>query len=297
MKKTLVLVASVLFSNWANAYFEITDTGKKPREMNGIFYDNYKDFTKKWHLVTVRYRQDSGELRFTYANDLAFNAMKKLKPNYPDGAMFGKVGFTTEDDPSFSSSKVPSGAKRYQLMLKDKKKYAESDGWGYALFDNKGNLFQEDIVAKTQSCVACHRIVPERDYVFSRPMLLHSDSVSPLISGGGSEKIVQFEKLELKRAPAELTKFTAPFDIYNSMTGALQTSAFAGTLDEVVPLLTDKSRKTNAPSALFLDKDNFSLVIPKKDSKKCLEQNSLLQAFRIVVQFNSKLIRDTEACL
>jgi hypothetical protein len=297
MRKLILFSAICISCIPAFGYFEQSDPGRKPREMNGIYFDKQKDFTKNWHLVTVRYRQDSGEQRFVYANDLAFKALSKLKPDFPDGAMFAKAAFMTEDDPSFTSSKVPSVTKRFQFMLKGKKKYANSNGWGYALFDDQGNLFNEDMKAKTQACIACHQIVPERDYVFSRPMFQPYNSISKLTSGEGSSKIVKFEIQRAKQAPAALSSLILAFDIYNSLVGPLRDTAFSGTLDEVIPLLSEKSKKSEAPSALIVNADNFSLVIPNAASKKCIEQNSLLKAYRIVVQSNAKLIRDTEVCL
>jgi hypothetical protein len=142
--------------------------------MNGIKMSQFPGFAEKWHLVTVRYRKDSNEMRFTYANDLAWKSLQSLKPNYPDGAVFAKIGMMSEADPSFPSSVVPSGAKRFQFMVRDKAKYSDTDGWGYALFDDRGRLFNDDVKIRTQACVACHRIVPERDFVFSRKAQLDS---------------------------------------------------------------------------------------------------------------------------
>lgn len=121
--------------------------------------------------MTVRYRTDSKELRFTYANDLAWKQMNSSQPTYTDGAIFAKVGIIAEKDPA-SSSEVPSGAKRFQFMVRDRKKYRTTNGWGYALFDDKGKVFNEDIKQKTLACAACHNMVPERDFVFSTAMNL-----------------------------------------------------------------------------------------------------------------------------
>ncbi len=39
--------------------------------MNGINFYDCKDFQTKWSLVTIRFRKDTGEMRLTYANELA----------------------------------------------------------------------------------------------------------------------------------------------------------------------------------------------------------------------------------
>jgi hypothetical protein len=298
MNKALLFMIGLIavsVSSTGVAYFDLTKPGEKPREMNGISFDEYKDFTDKWHLVTVRYRLDTGEQRFTYANDLAFSAMQSLKPDYPNGAAFAKVAFSTESDPSFPSSKLPAGARRYQFMLKDKKKYPDSDGWGYALFDADGNLFNEDMKTKTSSCVACHRVVPERNYVFSRKMQLSWDSKISANDFGALDKIVKFEMIRSKNTPKLLNEALKGFEQINSLVGELQKHAFSGTLDEIVPLLTEKAKATSIPSALIVDKNFFSAVIPQP-AKKC-DMQMHLQFYRIVVLYNSKLVRDAGVCL
>src|SRR4051812_4515226 len=45
-------------------------------EMNGHSLREFVGFEKNWKLVTVRFRKDTGELRFTYANDLAWKNLK-----------------------------------------------------------------------------------------------------------------------------------------------------------------------------------------------------------------------------
>ena len=113
--------------------------------MNGFALQDYADFQKKWPLVTVRFRKDTGELRFTYANDIAYKALKKGATEYPDGAVFAKIGIMTEEDPAFTSSAVPSGARRFQLMVHDAKKFPETHGWGFALFDARAKASGKDV--------------------------------------------------------------------------------------------------------------------------------------------------------
>jgi hypothetical protein len=48
--------------------------------------------------------------------------------NYPDGAVFAKTGIHTGVDPQFESSVILKGIRRYQLMVKNKKKYASTGG-------------------------------------------------------------------------------------------------------------------------------------------------------------------------
>lgn len=306
----MMAILSVFMEVTSHGYFEPSEDTGKIQQMNDISMDQYPEFEKNWKLVTVRYREDSGELRFVYANDLAYQSMQELNPKYPEGSVFAKIGLLSEDDPSFPSSKVPSGTKRYQFMVKDSKKYPSTDGWGYALFDGEGRLFNEDLATKTQGCVACHRIVPERDFVFSRRMVLgqtnydqrmdpnlkvHSSSdkkskeISPPISP------ISFKQVARTTLPQSVVSLLQKYDVAYAISGGLQNSIFSGTLDEIVPLLAKKASQLQAPTLLLANKKNFSLVLPTNKGKSCKNprQTSLL----IHITYNSKPVRHTEICL
>lgn len=289
-----ILVCCFLTFN-IHAYFEHTRKKNANPEMNGIKFQNFKDFPQTWKLISVRYRQDSNEMRFTYANDIAVKAMKSLKPNYPDGAAFGKIGFIAESDPSFPSSLAPTGTRRFQIMYKNKKAYKNSDGWGYALFDSNGQLFNEDLKAKTNACIACHRLVPERDYVFSRPIQTDfKANAENLLASNGAKNIFQFKKINLESLKLNLkTNFKPASPFVESLEGEIQKNAFSGTLDEIIPLLIENSKQKSISSILFLNRENFSLVIPVVKSAKC---NSQERAYKILINFNGKAVRESEFC-
>lgn len=260
----IILVPVVMFlasmaaasSDDANAKF----AGKS--QMSGYRFEDYKDFQKNMKLVTVRFRKDTGEMRLTYANSLAFNELKKKKPKYPDGSVFLKVGIKTEEDPRFLSSAIPSGARRLQLMVKNKKKHAETDGWGYALFDQGGKTFPEDPALQVIACHACHKIVPDLDYVFSQPFAI--DFSKPQLNlekklgltfvRVGREVTPQNVKGEISAGVEELIKLN------NS---ALESNAIQGTFDELGPSLHSEAAKSLMP-VFFAEKEGerAKLVIP-----------------------------------
>jgi hypothetical protein len=51
-----------------------------------------------------------------------------------------------------------------QFMVKDSKKYASTDGWGYAQFDKDGKPADE---AKIKTCAPCHAPNKAHDFVFT----------------------------------------------------------------------------------------------------------------------------------
>ena len=137
-------------------------------EFDGIDPKEADRFWDRWRLMTVRYRKDNGELRFIYANDIAWSAIKSGATTYPDGSIIGKVGIKTEPDPLFPNSLAPSASVRIQLMRKDSKKYAKHDGWGYALYVTSSQDQADDESDIVEACHACHRIAKSRDYIFAR---------------------------------------------------------------------------------------------------------------------------------
>lgn len=284
----ILTVLSLLLHSSAFAYFEISRTQRT--EMNGIKYDAYKDFTKEWKLVTVRYREDTNELRMTYANDIAIKAMKGLKPQYPDGAKFGKVSYLLEEDPAFPSSKLPSESRRFQFMIRDKKLYKDTQGWGYALFDQNGHLYNEDVKEKTMACVACHQLVEERDFVFSRP--IEYVQMGPLTRKNDLVVFKSKKPEELKGLNDYLKGSSASIE---SLEGTLKNHAFSGTLDEVVPLLTERSKAFSRSAILHVNEKNFTLVKLLQDQSLCKETPK--KAFEIIIVFNGAKVRESKRCL
>lgn len=246
--------------------------------MNDIAFSEYGDFTKTWKLVTVRYRQDTHEMRFTYANEKAWESLSKGIMNYPDGSVFAKIGFKSSVDPAFNSSIVPSGARRFQYMVKNSEKYKDTDGWGYAVFTSEGGFFEGDHKTVTQSCHACHKVVPERGFVFSEA-LEFSPFVKNIQKTYDLQKNMNHivfeaiasssfkEKLKLSQKKMGLKKVYV-------IAGDLRDYFFGGTLDEVTPLLINYVIKNNS-AAGFVSRDQKTFKILKMNKKSSCDANSL----------------------
>jgi hypothetical protein len=248
--------------------------------MGGYKIEDFGSFAETWKMITVRYREDSEEMRVVYANPLAAktlgSATKGGKINYPDGSVFAKIGVKTDRDPLFASSIVPSGARRFQFMIRDKKKYAETDGWGYVLFDSEGLTFPGDEKANVTACHACHRVAAGRDFVFSE--------LAPFNSKKGIFNHTSFlddqliEKSFQTKKKSDVTKLISKYldsavhevRVYD---GPMRAAAFQGTLDEIIPLLIRES-VTNSSPALFLagNDQEFTLVQVTKSVEKCVDK-------------------------
>jgi hypothetical protein len=264
--------------------------------MTGYKLNDFKDFEKKWKLVTVRYRKDTGEQRFTYANDIAWKALMAGGKFYPTGSVFAKIGLATEEDPSFASSAVPSGARRYQFMVRDAKKYQETDGWGYALFDADGKTFPGNPKTAVMACAACHRVVPDRQYVFSQYMELSPFKKKIPFMKTGMEPRIQFETVNLDALPKAVLAHLPPKTLQvRKLIGEISENLFQGTLDEIRPVLYKEAARMALP-ALLTDKTgaNFSLVLPVDKKTKCsMEQIELLS----IIQSSAQPLKSQIYCL
>lgn len=246
--------------------------------MNDIKLGDYADFEQQWPLITVRYRTDTTEMRFTYANPAAEAVLKSGGTDYPDGAVFAKIGLMTADDPEFVSSKVPSGAKRFQFMVRDKVKYATTGGWGYAVFGaaqdaNAPARNPKEDAATIQACFACHEMVQHRGYVFSQPAnlraaytLQQANAPAPKPSAP-SLQFVDYDSSALPDAVRDLLPKGAKKIRF--LEGKLRAKVFVGTFGEIRPTLIKESAQTGLPT-IFMDasEQKFILVIP--DNKTVL---------------------------
>lgn len=242
-------------------------------EMNGYQLKDYKNFEKNWKMVTVRFRKDTGELRFTYANKIAWKALQAGGTSYPDGAIFAKIGLATHEDPAFASSAVPSGTRRFQLMVKDSKKHKETEGWGYALFDENGKTFPGEPRQAVLACAACHRIVPDRGYVFSQAMELSPFTSQKSYMQNILEKRIQYKTVKVAELPESVhTHIPAKAETVQQISGPLSDALFEGTLDEIRPSLYKETLRTKNPS-LIVNKsgDSFSITYLAEEKGRCAD--------------------------
>ena len=94
----------------------------------------------------------------------------------PDGAKMAKVHWTPKQNEFFPEATVPGRLVNVDFMVKDSKRFADSGGWGYAVFDydaasdtfKPGTLSGTPPQGDDAKCgFACHTRVKTRDYVFT----------------------------------------------------------------------------------------------------------------------------------
>ena len=94
----------------------------------------------------------------------------------PDGAKMAKVHWAAKQNEFFPEATVPGRLVNVDFMAKDSKRFADSGGWGYAVFDydaasdtfRPGTLAGMPPQGNDAKCgFACHTRAKTRDYVFT----------------------------------------------------------------------------------------------------------------------------------
>ncbi|MEP7367735.1 MAG: cytochrome P460 family protein [Acidobacteriota bacterium] len=95
---------------------------------------------------------------------------------FPDGAKMAKIHWTPKPNEFFPDATVPGKLVNVDFMVKDSKRFADSGGWGYAVFDYDAasNKFTPGTTAgkppqgNDAKCgFTCHSSAKSRDYVFT----------------------------------------------------------------------------------------------------------------------------------
>ena len=126
---------------------------------------------RDWKLISVAHEEGNlNDFRAILGNDTAIKAYREEKLPFPDGAIIVRLAWRYV--PSEENNKVFGRAQSFvagpptnvQFMVKDSRKYAATDGWGFAQF-NDGKAADEALL---KTCFPCHVPVKARDFVFTR---------------------------------------------------------------------------------------------------------------------------------
>jgi hypothetical protein len=94
----------------------------------------------------------------------------------PDGAKMAKVHWQPKTNQFFADTTGPGELLNVDFMVKDSKRFADSGGWGWAVFDynpasdtfTPGTLSGKPPQGNDAKCgFACHSVVKAKDYVFT----------------------------------------------------------------------------------------------------------------------------------
>ena len=171
MVASLVAVSGIAISAVGDKY-----TLKVP---NGLAFSEFRGY-EGWQLISVAHNGD--RLDAVLGNPVMIDAYKAGIPDngkaFPDGAKMAKIHWNAKKDETEPGAPTVPGAQHdVDFMVKDSKRFADSGGWGYGEFEydpasstfRLGNLQDKPPQGNDAKCgVACHTVVKNRDYVFTR---------------------------------------------------------------------------------------------------------------------------------
>jgi hypothetical protein len=121
---------------------------------------------RQWELIApAEEAAPLNELRAILGNRSAVEAYRSGTLPFPDGTVLVKLAWKHIQSPDFEPASIPGAATTVQVMVKDSRRYAATDGWGFGRFVN-GRPTDE---AQHNTCFACHEAgVKGHDFVFTR---------------------------------------------------------------------------------------------------------------------------------
>ena len=144
---------------------------------NGLGFSEFRGY-EAWQVVSIS--QDGPLMAAILANPAMIKAYSDGVPGngkaFPDGAKLAKIHWTPKKMETFPAATVPGTQHDVDFMVKDSKRFADSGGWGYAVFDyntasdtfTPGTLAGKPPQGNDAKCgFACHTMVKARDYVFT----------------------------------------------------------------------------------------------------------------------------------
>jgi hypothetical protein len=144
---------------------------------NGLAFSDFRGY-EAWQVVSIS--QDGPLMAAVLANPVMINAYVAGFPGngkpFPDGAKMAKIHWNPKKMATFPAATVPGTQHDVDFMVKDSKRFADSGGWGYAVFEydaasdtfRPGTMADKPPQGNDARCgFACHTSVKTRDYVFT----------------------------------------------------------------------------------------------------------------------------------
>jgi len=145
---------------------------------NGLAFSEFRGY-ESWQTISISYNE--GLLAVILGNPAMIDAFKAGIPGngkpFPDGAKMAKIHWNPKKNEAYPGQPLVPGTQHdVDFMVKDGKRFADSGGWGYAVFDydaasdtfKPGTLADKPPQGDDAKCgFACHTIVKTRDYVFT----------------------------------------------------------------------------------------------------------------------------------
>ena len=143
---------------------------------DGIAFSDFRGYDA-WQVIAPT--QLDGGVKAIVGNPVMVKAFGDGIPSngqtVPDGAMMAKIEWSAKSNPDLpGAARVTDTLKNVGFMVKDAKRFPDTNGWGYAQFDYDAvsGTFKPLGSGKGFAKAACHQchtqFAKQRDYVFTR---------------------------------------------------------------------------------------------------------------------------------
>jgi hypothetical protein len=141
------------------------------RVPNGLAFSDFRGY-ENWQVVAVSQTEEL--LKVMVANPTMIDAYRAGVPgngkSFPDGSKIAKIEWKPKkntESPFFV--RVPDTLQDVFLIEKNSKKFPDTKGWAYAVFDYDpaSEAFKPDATGVVNCGFACHTRVAAKDYIFT----------------------------------------------------------------------------------------------------------------------------------
>jgi len=151
---------------------------------NGLAFSEFKGY-EDWQAVGPSQTDAQNVIRLILANPVMIDAYKEGVPGngkpFPEGSKIAKLEWRPKKviDPPFSASTpdtVPGDLTEVEFIEKDSKRFSDTHGWGYGMFDydaasgtfTPANSASKPPQGNDAKCgAACHTLAASKDYIFT----------------------------------------------------------------------------------------------------------------------------------
>jgi Cytochrome P460 len=150
----------------------------------GLSFSEIRGY-EDWQVVAPSLTDGQNVIRVIVANLVMIKAYRDGVPGsgkpFPDGSKIVKLEWRPKKltDPPFSASNpdtVPGDQTEVEFIVKDSKRFPDTHGWGYGMFDYdaKSGTFAPATTAShppvghdAKCGAACHTLAASKDYIFT----------------------------------------------------------------------------------------------------------------------------------
>jgi hypothetical protein len=176
-KLTVGIVVAALAAVCVGAIYAQAHDKYTVKVPGGLAFSEFKGY-ESWETIAIS--QNERVMASIVGNPAMIEAFKSGIPAngkpFPDGAKMAKVHWVPKKSENPGNPTVPNTLLNVDFMVKDAKRFADSGGWGYAVFDYDvaSQTFSPGTTAgfppqgNDAKCgFGCHTIAKARDYVFT----------------------------------------------------------------------------------------------------------------------------------